>query len=504
MTTTAFSALAHPGAARPDPSKHVNYTYGMLLGVEDFIQEFAYHEAHLRAALRDVVGYGTLSGVAVRYERGAPDGSNGSPRLVVQPGTALAPSGQLIHVHPAQCADLDAWLAARTDKVAEALTDWPASVDSPLTAPYSGAVPAPRPGSLPAAGSLTVHVVLSYRTYLSDEVPVPGEPCRSEEDLMAPSRTGDSFSLDLRFTPPRQGEDDLLRRFTLWLRAVPVVPSAPDDIHAFADHVRTAAGLLPAPYSHGGDLGHDAGGPKVSLSVDEAFEVPIPPGAAVIPPGREAVYHREAFRIWATEVRPRIPAAVRGCEPLCAGPEPGGDSDGLLLATLDVPVRLGEDTSVYTVDPESDVRVDEARRPVVASLRLVDEWAGSGARSGAWGSHGRRNLWRDGGEDAGVPAPATVAAGRFAHDGTPLGATFGNLRATPVPGRPHVFRLGFDGYRAGGLYVVKGTVMKTDDEQVHFLEEVPDFAPQLAVRIMTAQGDPGEAAFSVEISSYEV
>ena len=29
-------------ASAPDPSKHVNFTLGMVLGVDDFTQEFAY------------------------------------------------------------------------------------------------------------------------------------------------------------------------------------------------------------------------------------------------------------------------------------------------------------------------------------------------------------------------------------------------------------------------------------------------------------------------------
>jgi len=32
----------YAGRRRADPSKHVNYTFGMLLGVDDFKQEFAY------------------------------------------------------------------------------------------------------------------------------------------------------------------------------------------------------------------------------------------------------------------------------------------------------------------------------------------------------------------------------------------------------------------------------------------------------------------------------
>ena len=42
MSTGVMQPAATPDAVAPDPSKHVNYTFGMLLGVDDFKQEFAY------------------------------------------------------------------------------------------------------------------------------------------------------------------------------------------------------------------------------------------------------------------------------------------------------------------------------------------------------------------------------------------------------------------------------------------------------------------------------
>ncbi len=40
--TSFASVAASAGAAALDPTKHVNYTLGMVLGVDDFTQEFAY------------------------------------------------------------------------------------------------------------------------------------------------------------------------------------------------------------------------------------------------------------------------------------------------------------------------------------------------------------------------------------------------------------------------------------------------------------------------------
>ena len=42
MSSGVMQLAATPDAIAPDPSKHVNYTFGMLLGVDDFKQEFAY------------------------------------------------------------------------------------------------------------------------------------------------------------------------------------------------------------------------------------------------------------------------------------------------------------------------------------------------------------------------------------------------------------------------------------------------------------------------------
>src|SRR5436305_10550498 len=97
--------VAAPGVAPPDPTKHVNYTLGMVLGVDDFTQEFAYLTGRDQWLARELLGYGTVCGLCVSIEID----SNG-PRVVVAPGTAVSPQGQLIRVNPAQCAYLNRWL----------------------------------------------------------------------------------------------------------------------------------------------------------------------------------------------------------------------------------------------------------------------------------------------------------------------------------------------------------------------------------------------------------
>src|SRR5436309_14942210 len=74
----------------PDPSQHVNYARGMVLGVDDFTQEFAYLAGREQWLARDAIGYGTLSGLRVFAEDAGADG----PRLPVTAGSAQAPSGE--------------------------------------------------------------------------------------------------------------------------------------------------------------------------------------------------------------------------------------------------------------------------------------------------------------------------------------------------------------------------------------------------------------------------
>ncbi|PYS42657.1 MAG: hypothetical protein DMF71_08800, partial [Acidobacteria bacterium] len=102
-----FMPRVSPAVATPDPSKHVNYALGMVLGVDDFTQEFSYLSGRDQWLARDLLGYGTVSGLKVRIEK-----DDKGPRVLIEPGVALSPRGQLIRVTPAQCAYLNPWLAA--------------------------------------------------------------------------------------------------------------------------------------------------------------------------------------------------------------------------------------------------------------------------------------------------------------------------------------------------------------------------------------------------------
>jgi hypothetical protein len=294
-----------------DSSKHVNFSLGMVLGVDDFNQEFAYLSNRDRWLARDLIGYGTVCGLDVSSEDDAEKG----PSVRVTPGVALNPRGQFIRVDPAQCAYLNAWL--NTEKVATAVQE---NLKS---------------------GALTVYLTLCYRDCLTDSVPVPGEPCRTEDaaDLLRPSRIKDDFTLEFRFDAPDQTEEDALRAFVAWLRLVPVASSG-TSLPKFLDAIRAGA--------------ENAAG----------FFAKPPAAALAIPENKLALYLREAFLLWTTELR----GTVRGGDADCATPS---TEDCVLLSDISFKVSGSEEDGWAVI---GSVKFDESRRPYLVHLRLLQEW----------------------------------------------------------------------------------------------------------------------------------
>ena len=315
------------GAVAVDTCKRVNYTLGMLLGVDDFVQEAAYNTARRHQLARGVLGYGTVRGLDVVVD---PNGDNG-PRLRVAPGLAVLPSGALVCVDAEQCCGLNDWLAARATLVAQAL-----KADAPTA-------------------NIVLHVVLSYAPCLTDEVAIPGEPCRSEDELMQPSRVADGFSLELRLDAPPQREEDAIRDFVDWLGSIPVITGSPsvDEKH-FIDQLRDAAHAWLEPTS------------PPAIPSDFMFGAPVGDLRA-----NEDLL-RAALRLWTTELRPLWMARV-GCG--CGAQQPAGVDDAVLLATLDVPLVATGGSGGWRVSSaaEDAVGIDASRRPVLLSLRMVQE-----------------------------------------------------------------------------------------------------------------------------------
>ncbi|MBU0917478.1 MAG: hypothetical protein KKD97_14100 [Gammaproteobacteria bacterium] len=299
------------GVTALDTNKRVNYTKGMLLGVDDFVQEQAWHIARRHELARELIGYGTARGLTV-----GTDASGGTVK--VGPGIGWTPSGTPVCVSDEQCANVTAWLRKQD-------AAFKASLGS-------------------GTSELTVHVVLAYQGVPTDKVPVPGEPCRSEDALTANSRIADCFQLTLRTQAPPQLEEDAIRDFADWLAQVPVDLSSPpmsdDD---FLKSLRDAAEGWLTP----------------SSPPPTDFMLGSPPAGL----GTTDELMRVALRLWVTELRP-IWRARYGCGPNAVAP--GTDDDAILLATLTLSVDGSNVSGVVTA-------IDESRRPLLLSLRMLQE-----------------------------------------------------------------------------------------------------------------------------------
>jgi hypothetical protein len=341
MADDFTSRMATPGGSG-DPTKHVNYTYGMVLGVDDLTQEFSYHSGRDQLMMRDTHGYGTVSGLRVTV---APN-ANGEPEVNVSPGTAISPRGQLIHVSTAQCANLGKWLAIAKNK--QAVGD---EVGQPPVTP------------------VTLSVVLCYRSCPTDKVPVPGEPCRSEEDTMAYSRLRDDFKLELRVRraakppSPDQREEDALRDFIKWLNEHLVVTEELNDLTSAADFAQAVL-----------NAAHPAVLPPDELPPDFMRDN-IPPAPMRVHVSTACEFRRIAFGLWVTEFRPRWRPAQFNTQSASCAPDGGdtgvevADDNCILLADLRVPL-----TNNLLLDTTTPTRVLEDRRPYVVHQRMLQEW----------------------------------------------------------------------------------------------------------------------------------
>lgn len=339
----------------PDPTQHVNYVRGMVLGVDDFTQEFAYLSERTRWLARDAVGYGTLSGLRVFHEA---DGADG-PRLHVTAGSALMPSGRQVCVSADQCCVINRWLGRPEN----------AAVVDRLLDPASAQMSPPASLTSGETGAISLYLTLCWADCLTRPVPIPGEPCRSEDELMSPSRVADDYTLELREKAPLQTEEDASRDFVRWLRANVEVddldPSPGGDPATWSQALASAvqpwldAGTASPPLS-----------PPASFSTlgDYLFDLPAP--GVVIGRDQLGEFLRVALRFWVTELRP-LWMAMR-CHQAQAA-----DIDCLLLARVDFEVTWigGSPTGAWEVTGSPPtVAVIEDARPVLADLRLMQEW----------------------------------------------------------------------------------------------------------------------------------
>lgn len=465
----SFAPQMAPNAS-PDPSKHVKYTLGMVLGVDDFTQEFAYLSGHDQWIVRDLLGYGTVSGLRVSVE-GENNNPRVNPRVVVGAGVAVNPLGQLIRVTSAQCAYLKDWVRDNKQRVKERL-----HILSPIS---------------PLDGTLPLYVVLCYRACPMDMVPIPGEPCRTEEDSVSPSRLKDDFRLELRLDAPYQIEEVALRDFVAWMSKSVEITNAPgqfQNTEEFLEEIRNAV-LIP---------GSPPDSPPASPpELPPDFMKDLPAMHLRVSPGEACSYMRAALRLWVTELRPLWRPATLGEKPCCGDnkKEDPTDEDCVLLARLDVPVIEDTLTGELLIDATEDIHRDEETRPFLAHQRFLQEWLLCGTPA----------------ETAGK----VVAAGRFDALGNSAPAPLFsfNLQVTPL-GNPtqNLFLLKFNSFNNQRRYMVKGTPLASGTAQPVTFEVLPPndalvltlgrpAQSGIVVRVRQANNTPA-AGFMVEISQF--
>jgi hypothetical protein len=313
-----------------DPLQRVRYSFGMVLGVDDFRQEQAYLMSRDERALRETIGYGVISGLGVAAP--VPASASDGQQVRVAPGLALMPDGRLVAVRAEQCANLQAWLDA--EKARDAATDT-------------------RP---------TVYVLLRYAEASGSPVPIPGEPCRDESELSADARIADSFALDFSWTPPDAAEDLALRAVVAWIRGIKVRTTVPAGQTLATFQADVERGLREAIATAWGDP--HAPTPAMPAAATPPLprpsrvNLPAPPKELQIPRADMAAYYAAAFEVWTRLLRGGFMARhgpVPAAEPLA--------ERALLLAAIDAKAGAGGARGVRLLG-----------RPQLLHLRLLQEW----------------------------------------------------------------------------------------------------------------------------------
>lgn len=329
-TTTADCVDTSP----LDPSKHVNFVQGMVLGVDDFQQEFSWHAGRHRALARELAGYGTVSGLKLAIEGKVQD----NLQVTVEPGLAVTPAGELARITRKQCAGLTAWLAREENRRH-----------------------APQMLGSPGRLGVRVYVRLRYADCKLDPVPIPGEPCRTEDESMQASRVADSWKLQLGFDPPHQREEDAVRALVHWFKRIQLVEHPAATPAALVRELRKAAApLLDA---------NDTPGELTLLDPPEDFFIARADLCECL---------RAALLVWTTELRPKVQERLHsggggcGCSDTATSPPASAlPEQDVLLGELWLPVI--DSPGGLVLDSLGEPELHEEERPYLLHLRMLQE-----------------------------------------------------------------------------------------------------------------------------------
>lgn len=427
---SAFRTISSTRRPR-DPYRRVLYSHGLVLGEDDFLQEQTYFLERDRQHQRLLHGHGTLVGLALQTR--VVSAARG-PEIVVSRGAAINRAGQTIRVPEDQCAELEAWMLEHRAELTELFGPPPTSV--------------------------LVEVILCVRECATDSVPVPGGPCRTQDEAVRPSRIADGFRLVLQpvgaqASPPGSPPTS------------PPIAAGPLEADV-RDLRRLIESLVPVP-----SVDPQAQLDAILAVVRGLPDTSAPPtGALPIDPGwfDEAV--SAVLRVWVTEVRPHLAFE--------AGLIPPPDHDAshervdphhcVLLGQLVIPVDA-------TLRVSGPVEIDETRRAVLLPTEAL-----------------QLEFGRGGG----------VVSGWFDATGAPVVPPSDPTLAVAVGGDGD-YRVTFAGYSpppAGTApFQVRGIVTASAAGTATGSLQLVGFANDgVVVRVADAQSNPLARGFQVEIS----
>ncbi len=165
------------------PWDAVNYHYGMLLGVEDFVTDQSYHRGKMRLHNAWLHGSGVVWGMKASVDVGLGE-------IRVESGLALDGFGRELHSEQPQCVNVGRWFAAHKDDADFTFTQ---RKDATIT--------------------FDAHVVVRHRTCLMRPVPALLDSCAGATSQTAFSRVQETFELLLKpgVAPTPQLRNRLLR-----------------------------------------------------------------------------------------------------------------------------------------------------------------------------------------------------------------------------------------------------------------------------------------------------
>ena len=151
-----------------DPFNALRISFGMLLGVDDFETEQAYHRGKMRLHNSWLHGHGVVWGLGVSSD--LPSGE-----IRVERGLALDAAGHELHLDAQACVSTGAWFDAHRN-----------DPGMNVTGPADG-----------SSVTFDAHVVMRFRACQTRQVPALSDPCDGAQTSTAYSRVFETVELHL-------------------------------------------------------------------------------------------------------------------------------------------------------------------------------------------------------------------------------------------------------------------------------------------------------------------